>query len=291
MRDFTRIYTQGLFVGLLALALLAPTRAMAQSNDGHFDAAEEAPAPATTTTTTYTTFNDGTYTYTTYSSEELRNYDLITSDRFGYGRERDLLAVDGGYNSDMMNNRVVIHLSASGFIDERLLPSDGFQRSLPEASPVDNFDPTELRIHTGTTVTFWSDDGHHALESVNTRIFEDSKPLVAGQIFSYTFLEPGRYRIQDGFGGGPVANEQQGLFIRVTGDSKTMGNLYPYPVGTVTRSIDVSQSTETIKTETFVEKQTPVESDIPTTVAPSSAPTSESAPAPPPVRVRDRDSK
>lgn len=300
MVNFPRLFGQTLAAGFLALALVAPGQAFAQ-------------ASSTSTSTTYNgdTTTTTTTTYYPYTFDVL-GYDAsqpILMDRFGYGSERDLLAYDGGYRDDMMQNRVVVHLRNDAlFTNDRMNPGiNDMQRGMTEGLKVDAFDPAELEIETGTTVTFWADSGHHALECHNHDIFPGSIPLTTGQIYSYTFLEPGYYRIRDGFLLGPSNIDIEGLMIRVKGHSKTMADVYPGVYGYVApASAMVLESTDTT-TETAINLQTkengtiipfPGAGDSQTGQAPPAQPTVESdvptpapAPASKPVRVRDSDSK
>jgi plastocyanin len=65
-----------------------------------------------------------------------------------------------------------------------------------------SFDPVNLRIKPGTTVTWINDDKmSHRVEHLpalpSDRLLFRSESLSPGQSFSYTFTEPGRYKYGD----------------------------------------------------------------------------------------------
>lgn len=91
--------------------------------------------------------------------------------------------------------------------------------------PLTSFSRQVMEVPAGTTVTFFSKEGHHLLEGFDvgnqlTRLpmMPDPVAVDTNQIYSYTFNEPGEYRFIDN-SGMYIDNQQPlGFEIMVTGD-------------------------------------------------------------------------
>jgi len=309
--DFLRT---GLLFGILAAALLLPGAGMAQGQpvsaatnpDGSISAVNADGSITTTypngtsttmmpngstlassvsTTTTTTTSSSTTvlgyrvqptmlYTmYNGYDSEYLLNNGMIV----GYDSVGNPIKADFLHNG---GTRVLVRLTPDNTWDIPQIDMErGFDRGLV-AVPVQNFDPEFLDIKTGTTVTFLVDTGHHVIEPVDVKGLDQSIPLTSGQIFNFTFNEPGHYRIMDGFGGGPTYDEPGGLMIRVTGQNlgangtlpasamayfQQLGLLETTAIGT---SSGVTTQTSTVETAPVQHEQTTIQQTT-TTEAPT----------------------
>jgi plastocyanin len=161
--------------------------------------------------------------------------------------------VDQNRHIDLDNNRVLVMLTKDAGYAPATMMSDEFERGL--ANPeVTQFDPAALEISTGTTVTLWSDVGHHIIAVYDGPVhMENEAPIDTSETWSHTFNTPGRYRIMDTCGGGPTGSMNQGLFIHVTGP-----RLYTYyeTINTVA-SIDTTVVTTEQKTTTITQETPP----------------------------------
>ncbi|MHB2017672.1 MAG: cupredoxin domain-containing protein [Candidatus Xenobia bacterium] len=306
--DFMR---KGVLAGGLAVALLLPGMCFAQGY----------PAGSTSTTTTVNTSSDqntmqpgtmntGSTTTTTTvtsnaSTQPLLAYQAIPSNFYtmynGYESSYDLfngVLINYGPNgepirADFLNNggnRVLVRMTQDSNMDQ-LDVARGFDRGQVD-DPVFNFNPHLVDIPTGTTVTFYTDEGTHIIDPVDVSGLNESLPIDPSQVFNYTFNQPGYYRVMDGFYGGPTYSQLQGCLIRVTGPNlgangtlppsaslyfQQLGLLQPVNVGTSS-----GVTTQTSTTQTQQEQQTvtppPVEE---TTPAPAPTPQMQAQPAPP----------
>jgi hypothetical protein len=144
----------------------------------------------------------------------------------GYGAMYELnrgytyvLGPDGlRHEVDLNANRTLVRLTNDNTLEPRLDVARGFDRGLIEV-PDSSFDPMRLDIPTGRTVTFYSDVGAHTIEPMDGHSFNQSVIITPNTVFSWTFTQPGLYRFDDSFGGGPTGSHLQGLIIRVHGDA------------------------------------------------------------------------
>jgi plastocyanin len=229
-------------------------------------------------------------------SSAFRSTDMFMTTNLlsGYGSTLDLMGSDGLYNSALMAHRVVVKLHEMRPFDEGI--GNGTDQGLLDADDRFPFDPPKLEINTGTTVTFWAENGHHALESFDSALIPQSIPLVGGQIFNMTFLNPGYYEIHDGFGTNP-------LTIRVNGNAMSWADVMAMYGATLIQaqstSVEETTTRSTTIEETTVQEDKSSTTEETTVSTPPAPVVQQPAPvevlpertSPRPVRVRDRDMK
>jgi plastocyanin len=74
------------------------------------------------------------------------------------------------------------------------------------------FDPKELHVKVGTTVTWTNKEGAHTVASDDGKTFE-SPTLSAGQTFSHQFKKAGRYPYYCTFHGSKGGHDMAGVII------------------------------------------------------------------------------
>ncbi|HEY3998543.1 MAG TPA: hypothetical protein VGO93_06740 [Candidatus Xenobia bacterium] len=96
---------------------------------------------------------------------------------------------------------------------------------------VSQFEPVVMEIPTGRTVTFVANEGHYALapeydsywsSRLSNRFpaqFIWTVPMDPDHVFSWTFTQPGIYKVTNATGGGPSDCHFPGLIIKVVGDA------------------------------------------------------------------------
>ncbi|HEY3998622.1 MAG TPA: hypothetical protein VGO93_07135 [Candidatus Xenobia bacterium] len=162
---------------------------------------------------------------------------------------------------DLNNNRTLVRLTDDNTLEPRLDVARGFDRGLIEV-PQSSFDPMRLDIPTGRTVTFYADPtlvGTHTVDPMDGHSFNQSIIITPNQVFSWTFTEPGLYRFDDSFGGGPTGSHRHGLIIRVHGspvafdDSAFVDADYIQTASMTTTAVAPVQTFNTVTTTTMPE--------------------------------------
>jgi len=89
--------------------------------------------------------------------------------------------------------------------DKAAAPADGVTIKFSNFK----FEPKEVTVKPGTTVTWINDGGKHTIEADNVSF--KSKDLVAGGRFSHKFDKPGDYKYSCGFHGGKGGSGMSGV--------------------------------------------------------------------------------
>jgi hypothetical protein len=222
--DFLR---QGWLVGLVAAALLLPGTGSAQTSTTTTTTVTPSSSSTTTTTSTMNT------TVIAYQSQPVDLYNMYNGYTSMYDLENGAIVGFDAYGNPVKadflhngGNRVLVRLTPDDNWGTGLDVERGFSRGVTDF-PISNFDPRFLDIGTGTTVSFYADVNHHDLEPVDCPGMNEDVPLVPGRVYNFTFNQPGNYRINDGFGGGPTYNESGGLMIRVRGENLGLNGTLP----------------------------------------------------------------
>lgn len=194
----------------------------------------------------------------------------------GYGSMADihrgyvnLLGPDGQMHQvSLRDNRTFVRLTNDNNLSNRLNEERGFDRGMADQN-VSSFDPQILEIPAGQHVTFFTDPqagpAAHSIQPMDGQVWDRTVILTPGQVWNWTFTQPGWYRLEDSFGGGPTTDHIHGLMIHVTGNAVAWDDsMFENSTVVSTNTLNTMQTTQaaqtynTVQTTTLPETQTTV---------------------------------
>jgi len=234
MKNWTRL---GLLIGALALALSMFGIAFADAPTVYFDThgvvqGGDNPFPRgwydalgawhTDAGLAFGTTTEAMVKFATPDIYNPRHYNYYAGYGARYELDRGYTYTIGPYGQfnriDLTVNRTLVKLTADNNFSHEVELDRGFERGLVEAAWA-SFDPMRLEIPTGRMVTFYADRGTHMLVALEEATSITQRVTIApNQVFTWTFTQPGVYRMEDWFGGGPTGDRMHGLIIHVTGE-------------------------------------------------------------------------